>query len=178
MLGPQRSTHLHAAMRSRNADAILSYPAMSRLHPTCPRCGALSWQATRMPSLGKGRVARRAVTDHRAAERTVACEGFTIHDPVRRSSWLARDIFADGRKIGIEITDGTVKRVEPGDGGLAEDVTHQGHITRVVAHQLGFSVIIPLADAASQGRKPGCQGRYCPDRWTSQRGTRAGCRIS
>jgi hypothetical protein len=131
-----------------------------------------------MPSLGKGRVARRAVTDHRAAERTVACEDSTIDNPVRLSLWPARDMFAGGGKIGIEITDGTVKWVETGDGVLAEDVTHQGHITRVVDRQLVFSVIIPLANAASQGRKLGCQGRYCPDRWTSQRGMRAGGRIS
>jgi hypothetical protein len=71
-----------------------------------------------------------------------------------------------------------VKRVEPGDGVLAEDVTHQGHITRVVDRQRGSSVIGPWTDVASQGRKPGCQGCYGPDRWTSQRGMRAGGRIS
>ena len=40
-------------------------------------------------------------------------------------------------------------------GGLAEDVTHQGHITRVVDRQRGFAVIGPLADVASQGRNQG-----------------------
>lgn len=46
----------------------------------------------------------------------------------------------------IEVGDGTVARVGPGDVVLAEDLTGQGHITRVVGAQPRFSVIVPLAD--------------------------------
>ena len=47
----------------------------------------------------------------------------------------------------IEVGDGTVKRIRPGDVILAEDLTGQGHITRVVGDQPRFSVVVPLADA-------------------------------
>jgi quercetin dioxygenase-like cupin family protein len=47
----------------------------------------------------------------------------------------------------IEVGDGTVKRIGPGDVILAEDLTGQGHITRVVGDQPRFSVVVPLADA-------------------------------
>jgi quercetin dioxygenase-like cupin family protein len=47
----------------------------------------------------------------------------------------------------IEVGDGTVRRIGPGDVVLAEDLTGQGHITRVVGHQPRLSVVVPLADA-------------------------------
>ena len=47
----------------------------------------------------------------------------------------------------IEVGDGTVRRIGPGDVVLAEDLTGQGHITRVVGNQPRFSVVVPLADA-------------------------------
>jgi len=47
----------------------------------------------------------------------------------------------------IEVGDGTVKRIGPGDVVLAEDLTGQGHITRVVGRQPRFSAVVPLADA-------------------------------
>ena len=46
----------------------------------------------------------------------------------------------------IEVGDGTVARVEPGDVILAEDLTGQGHITRVVGDQPRFYAIVPLTD--------------------------------
>jgi quercetin dioxygenase-like cupin family protein len=46
----------------------------------------------------------------------------------------------------IEVGDGTVARVEPGDVILAEDLTGQGHVTRVVGDQPRFNAIVPLAD--------------------------------
>ena len=46
----------------------------------------------------------------------------------------------------IEVGDGTIKRVGPGDVILAEDLTGQGHITRVVGDQPRFSAVVPLAD--------------------------------
>jgi hypothetical protein len=47
----------------------------------------------------------------------------------------------------IEVGDGTVARVGPGDVVLAEDLTGQGHVTRVVGNEPRLSAIIPLADA-------------------------------
>ena len=46
----------------------------------------------------------------------------------------------------IEVGDGTVRRVGPGDVLLAEDLTGQGHITRVVGSQQRFYMVIPLAE--------------------------------
>jgi quercetin dioxygenase-like cupin family protein len=47
----------------------------------------------------------------------------------------------------IEVGDGTIQRVGPGDVVLAEDLTGQGHITRVVGEQSRFYAVVPLADA-------------------------------
>ena len=46
----------------------------------------------------------------------------------------------------IEVGDGTVTQVGPGDVLLAEDLTGQGHITRVVGNQPRFYAVVPLAD--------------------------------
>jgi hypothetical protein len=46
----------------------------------------------------------------------------------------------------IEVGDGTVARIGPGDVVLAEDLTGQGHITRVVGDQPRLYAIVPLSD--------------------------------
>ena len=46
----------------------------------------------------------------------------------------------------IEVGDGTVVRVEPGDVVLAEDLTGRGHITRVIGSQPRCYAIVPLTD--------------------------------
>jgi hypothetical protein len=46
----------------------------------------------------------------------------------------------------IEVGDGTVVRVGPGDVVLAEDLTGRGHITRVVGDQPRFYALVPLAE--------------------------------
>ena len=46
----------------------------------------------------------------------------------------------------IEVGDGTVARVGPGDVVLAEDLTGQGHVTRVVGTEPRLSAIIPLTE--------------------------------
>lgn len=46
----------------------------------------------------------------------------------------------------IEVGDGTVKPVGPGDVLLAEDLTGQGHITRVVGNQPRLYAVVPLGD--------------------------------
>ena len=47
----------------------------------------------------------------------------------------------------IEVGDGTVVRLHPGDVVLAEDLTGRGHITRVVGAEPRFYAIVPLTDA-------------------------------
>jgi quercetin dioxygenase-like cupin family protein len=47
----------------------------------------------------------------------------------------------------VEVGDGAVKRIGPGDVLLAEDLTGRGHITRVVGDQPRLYVVVPLADA-------------------------------
>ena len=49
------------------------------------------------------------------------------------------------REAEIEVGDGTVARIGPGDVVLAEDLTGQGHITRGVGQQPRFA-IVPLAE--------------------------------
>jgi quercetin dioxygenase-like cupin family protein len=44
----------------------------------------------------------------------------------------------------IEVGDGTIARVGPGDVVLAEDLTGQGHITRVIGDTPRFYAIVPL----------------------------------
>jgi quercetin dioxygenase-like cupin family protein len=44
----------------------------------------------------------------------------------------------------IEVGDGTVTRIRPGDVVLAEDLTGRGHITRVVGNTPRLSVLVPL----------------------------------
>ena len=50
-------------------------------------------------------------------------------------------------EVEIGLGDGTVKRFGPGHVTLAEDLTGQGHTTRVVGDQPRVSATIPLADA-------------------------------
>ena len=46
----------------------------------------------------------------------------------------------------IEVGDGTVARLGPGDVVLAEDLTGRGHVTRVVGDQPRFYALVPLAE--------------------------------
>jgi hypothetical protein len=46
----------------------------------------------------------------------------------------------------IEVGDGTKVRLGPGDVLLAEDLTGQGHMTRVIGHEPRVSAVIPLAE--------------------------------
>ena len=45
----------------------------------------------------------------------------------------------------IEVGDGTVARIEPGDVVLAEDLTGRGHLTRVIGDEPRFYAVVPLA---------------------------------
>jgi hypothetical protein len=46
----------------------------------------------------------------------------------------------------IEVGDGTVVRLGPGDVVLAEDLTGRGHITRVVGAEPRCYALVPLVD--------------------------------
>lgn len=46
----------------------------------------------------------------------------------------------------IECGDGTVRRFTPGEVMLADDLTGQGHIARVVGHEPHIFMAVPLAD--------------------------------
>lgn len=47
-------------------------------------------------------------------------------------------------RVEIEVGDGTKAQVGPGDIVLAEDLTGQGHVTRVVGNEPRLSAIVPL----------------------------------
>jgi quercetin dioxygenase-like cupin family protein len=49
--------------------------------------------------------------------------------------------------VEIEVGDGTIKQLGAGDVLLAEDLTGQGHITRVVGEQPRFYLVVPLDEA-------------------------------
>ena len=46
----------------------------------------------------------------------------------------------------VEVGDGTIARIEPGDVVLAEDLTGRGHVTRVVGNEPRVYAIVPLAE--------------------------------
>ena len=48
----------------------------------------------------------------------------------------------------IEVGSGATVRVGPGDVLLADDLTGQGHVTRVVGEQQRFFAVVPLAEEA------------------------------
>jgi quercetin dioxygenase-like cupin family protein len=53
-------------------------------------------------------------------------------------------VFTLSGAVDIEIGDGTVKRLGPGDILIAEDLTGQGHGTREVGPEPRVSVFVPL----------------------------------
>jgi quercetin dioxygenase-like cupin family protein len=54
-------------------------------------------------------------------------------------------VFTLSGAVDIEIGDGTVRRIGPGDILIAEDLTGQGHVTREVGPEPRLSVFVPLA---------------------------------
>jgi quercetin dioxygenase-like cupin family protein len=53
-------------------------------------------------------------------------------------------VFTLSGAVDIEIGDGTVRRLGPGDVLIAEDVTGQGHVTREVGPEPRVSLFVPL----------------------------------
>jgi quercetin dioxygenase-like cupin family protein len=90
-------------------------------------CGSKSETAGLIP--GKGIIVRR-------------------FEPTRSNPWH----HAPGRyavltlsgALDIEIGDGTVRRLGPGDILIAEDLTGQGHATREVGPEPRVSIFVPL----------------------------------
>ena len=53
-------------------------------------------------------------------------------------------VFTLSGAVDIEIGDGTVRRLSPGDVLIAEDLTGQGHVTREVGPEPRVSIFVPL----------------------------------
>ncbi len=53
-------------------------------------------------------------------------------------------VFTLSGAVDIEIGDGTVRRLGPGDVLIAEDLTGQGHVTREVGPEPRVSIFVPL----------------------------------
>ena len=53
-------------------------------------------------------------------------------------------VFTLSGAVDIEIGDGTVRRLGPGDILIAEDLTGQGHVTREIGPDPRVSIFVPL----------------------------------
>jgi quercetin dioxygenase-like cupin family protein len=92
----------------------------------------------------------QAAGDQSAAAELVPGSGILVRrfEPERTNSWH----HAPGRyavltlsgAVDVEIGDGTVRRLGPGDILLAEDLDGQGHVTREVGPEPRISVFVPL----------------------------------
>ena len=76
--------------------------------------------------------------------------GITIRrfEPTRSNPWHHAPgraaVFTLSGAVDIEIGDGTVRRLGPGDVLIAEDLTGQGHGTREVGPAPRVSIFVPL----------------------------------
>ena len=71
-------------------------------------------------------------------------------DPKRSNPWHHAParvcVFNLSGAVDIEVGDGTLRRLSPGDILIAEDVTGQGHVTREVGPEPRVSLFVPLRD--------------------------------
>jgi quercetin dioxygenase-like cupin family protein len=94
-----------------------------------------------------------AAGDQSASAELIPGSGILIRrfEPGRTNSWHHAPgryaVFTLGGAVDIEIGDGTVRRLGPGDILLAEDLDGQGHITREVGPEARVSVFVPLPPA-------------------------------
>jgi len=69
-------------------------------------------------------------------------------EPTRSNPWHHAPgryaVFTLSGAVDIEIGDGTVRRLGPGDILIAEDLTGQGHATREVGPEPRVSIFVPL----------------------------------
>ena len=88
--------------------------------------------------------------DQSASGELIPGSGIVIRrfEPTRSNPWHHAPgryaVFTLSGAVDIEIGDGTVRRLGPGDILIAEDLTGQGHVTRVVGDQPRFYAIVPL----------------------------------
>jgi quercetin dioxygenase-like cupin family protein len=89
-------------------------------------------------------------TDQSETGELIAGSGIIIRrfDPKRSNPWHNAPghyaVFTVSGAVDIEIGDGTVRRLGPGDVLVAEDLTGQGHITREVGPAPRVSIFVPL----------------------------------
>jgi len=71
-------------------------------------------------------------------------------DPTRTNPWHHAPgraaVFTLSGAVDIEIGDGTVRRLGPGDILIAEDRTGQGHVTREVGPEARVSIFVSLGE--------------------------------
>ena len=71
-------------------------------------------------------------------------------EPARSNPWHHAPgryaVFTLSGAVDIEIGDGTVRRLGPGDILIAEDRTGQGHVTREVGPEPRVSIFVPLGE--------------------------------
>lgn len=91
-----------------------------------------------------------AVGDKSERAELVPGSGIVIRrfDPTRSNPWHHAPgraaVFTLSGAVDIEIGDGTVRRLGPGDILIAEDLTGQGHGTREVGPEPRVSIFVPL----------------------------------
>ena len=72
-------------------------------------------------------------------------------EPTRSNPWHNAPghyaVFTLSGAVDIEIGDGTVRRLAPGDILIAEDLTGQGHVTREVGPEPRVSIFVTLSRA-------------------------------
>jgi quercetin dioxygenase-like cupin family protein len=77
-------------------------------------------------------------------------------DPKRSNPWHHAPgryaVFTLSGAVDIEIGDGTVRRLGPGDILIAEDLTGQGHATREVGPEPRVSIFVPLGNGSTPTR--------------------------
>jgi quercetin dioxygenase-like cupin family protein len=88
--------------------------------------------------------------DQSASGELIPGTGIVIRrfEPTRSNPWHHAPgryaVFTLSGAVDIEIGDGTVKRLGPGDILIAEDLTGQGHATREVGPEARVSIFVPL----------------------------------
>jgi quercetin dioxygenase-like cupin family protein len=88
--------------------------------------------------------------DQSASGELIPGSGIVVRqfEPTRSNPWHHAPgryaVFTLSGAVDIEIGDGTVRRLGPGDILIAEDLTGQGHATREVGPGPRVSVFVPL----------------------------------
>ena len=88
--------------------------------------------------------------DQSASGELIPGTGIVIRrfEPTRSNPWHHAPgryaVFTLSGAVEVEIGDGTVRRLGPGDILIAEDLTGQGHATREVGPEARVSIFVPL----------------------------------